>query len=285
VSALGALIFHNNQHHIDDVVCYVGTSAGAMISMLLALGLTPNECLQFVEREILCKNITNIGVEAVFSLMDTFGLDEGTGYEALLRSVLKSKLNVNDMTFEELFSMTGKDLVTCVTNVTLRKCEFWGRHSHPQMSIVTAVRASMTVPLLFTPVEWNGNFYVDGGLLNNFPLDFVPNDKLDTTLAISVTTPCKFPAGPPIEDTSFFDYIQSIVNTVTESQSQDRRMQTCHTLINLTVGGCQDDSFLCFSLKELRFRIDKNMMRQYVMHGYNVAQSQYSVFLQKAVDC
>lgn len=42
---------------------------------------------------------------------------------------------------------------------------------HDRGPLWKAVRASLAVPTIFSPVLWNGELLVDGGLLNNFPLD------------------------------------------------------------------------------------------------------------------
>ncbi len=54
--------------------------------------------------------------------------------------------------------------------------------------IVTAVRASMTIPSLFTPVDYNGYRLVDGGLVRNFPVTDVKDMGADIVIGSSVTT-------------------------------------------------------------------------------------------------
>ncbi|WP_141675445.1 patatin-like phospholipase family protein [Formosa haliotis] len=38
-------------------------------------------------------------------------------------------------------------------------------------SLVTAMRASMSIPGVFKPVDYKNTLLVDGGVLNNFPVD------------------------------------------------------------------------------------------------------------------
>lgn len=40
-----------------------------------------------------------------------------------------------------------------------------------EASLATAMRASMSIPSVFKPVEYNDVLLVDGGILNNFPVD------------------------------------------------------------------------------------------------------------------
>jgi NTE family protein len=54
--------------------------------------------------------------------------------------------------------------------------------------IATAVRASMAIPSLFTPVDYNGYRLVDGGLVRNFPVKDVKDMGADIVIGSSVTT-------------------------------------------------------------------------------------------------
>lgn len=50
----------------------------------------------------------------------------------------------------------------------------------------TAIRASMAIPGVFTPVEWEGRTLVDGGLVNNFPVDLVRRMGADIVIGATV---------------------------------------------------------------------------------------------------
>lgn len=50
----------------------------------------------------------------------------------------------------------------------------------------TAMRASMAVPGVFTPVEWEGRLLVDGGIVNNIPVDVVRGMGADIVIAVDL---------------------------------------------------------------------------------------------------
>lgn len=52
-----------------------------------------------------------------------------------------------------------------------------------------AIRASMSVPGLFAPLELDGHIYGDGGLVNNLPVDVVQAMGADIVIAINIGTP------------------------------------------------------------------------------------------------
>lgn len=55
-----------------------------------------------------------------------------------------------------------------------------------QGSLFDAIRASIAVPLIFTPYEINGRKLLDGGLLNPLPVAPTLRDQNDITIAVNV---------------------------------------------------------------------------------------------------
>ncbi len=53
-------------------------------------------------------------------------------------------------------------------------------------SLFDAIRASISLPLFFTPFEINGELLVDGGVLNPVPIAPTFGDKTDLTLAVNL---------------------------------------------------------------------------------------------------
>lgn len=56
-------------------------------------------------------------------------------------------------------------------------------------SLARALRATMSIPTLLAPVEWDGYLLVDGGLLNNLPIEEVEDMGADIIIAVDLSTP------------------------------------------------------------------------------------------------
>jgi len=52
-------------------------------------------------------------------------------------------------------------------------------------SVAEAVRASISMPMIFTPVKWRGRFLVDGGVVNPMPVDVVRNMGAEVVIAVN----------------------------------------------------------------------------------------------------
>ena len=74
--------------------------------------------------------------------------------------------------------------------------------------LVDAVRATISLPGVFAPVEREGQLLVDGGLLNNLPADVVREMGADVVIAVDVATDSGL-AWPVIQSLQHRRYVPS----------------------------------------------------------------------------
>ena len=75
-----------------------------------------------------------------------------------------------------------------------------------------AMRASMSVPGMFAPVELDGRILGDGGLVNNLPVDIVRAMGADIVIAVNIGTPLMSRDQLP----SVVGYASQMINILTE---------------------------------------------------------------------
>jgi predicted acylesterase/phospholipase RssA len=89
--------------------------------------------------------------------------------------------NPGEIRFDEMFDLTGVDLVITGTNITQRAGFYFSKDTTPQFSVAEAVGISSCFPIVFKPVWIKASRtdpalgplrggWVDGGLMNNFPI-------------------------------------------------------------------------------------------------------------------
>ncbi|MCB1870080.1 MAG: patatin-like phospholipase family protein [Gammaproteobacteria bacterium] len=108
-------------------------------------------------------------------------------------SFQKSGLIKGDRVISALKELTGDrnieelpiSFTAVATNVNDQK-EVWLNHG----SLFDAIRASIAIPTIFTPVRYRGKILVDGGLINPIPIAPTLKDKTDLTVAVDLS------AGP-----------------------------------------------------------------------------------------
>jgi len=157
---------------LQKIKRYAGSSAGAIIATLLAIGYTSNELLQIISNtdfgEFMKQDFGYLG-DAI-NLFRNLGCTSGKSFEQFMSGYIQRKTGNNKYTFKDLYDNQDKELVITVTNLNRSIPMYISHHSHPDMPIKEAVRMSMRVPILFFPHKYNKDYYVDGGLLDNYPL-------------------------------------------------------------------------------------------------------------------
>ena len=80
-------------------------------------------------------------------------------------------------------------------------------------SLFQAIRASVSLPLFFTPVDYNGIKLIDGGVLNPVPIAPTFGDDTDLTIAVNLGgLPMKIDAPNSIIEEKSNASFQSIIN-------------------------------------------------------------------------
>lgn len=175
ISAIGCLKYFE-QH---DIIFkkFAGSSMGALIVFFMVIGLDSKE----LEKILLETNIANwvtdsLNISLPYNLVRHYGLHSGKNFTTQLNVLLAKKGFEKDITFAKLYEKTKKELVITGTCVNKRDTEYFNRFTTANMSVVLAIRISISLPIYFYPVEMNGCLYVDGGVLNNFPLYYFENE-------------------------------------------------------------------------------------------------------------
>ncbi|PKO58098.1 MAG: hypothetical protein CVU24_17775, partial [Betaproteobacteria bacterium HGW-Betaproteobacteria-18] len=142
-----------------------GTSMGAVVGSLYAAGYSPDE-IDGIAR--------GFDIKSLVSLADVTirggALLSGEKVEAFLRKHLPA-------TFEELSLPFG-----CVSTDLAQG----GRVVHRSGDLVQAVRASLSIPLVFMPVRENEQILVDGFLTDPIPVSLARDLGADVVAAVNV---------------------------------------------------------------------------------------------------
>lgn len=86
-------------------------------------------------------------------------------------------------------------------------------------NLATAIRASLAVPVVFAPVELNGQLLVDGGVANNLPVDVARRRGATRVIAVDASMPRLEKA----QLTSFVSVIDQITTLLTRANA-DRQL-------------------------------------------------------------
>jgi predicted acylesterase/phospholipase RssA len=157
---------------LQNIKEFVGASAGSLLALMLTVGFDAEEIREFVRANLTNENSLKISLKDAWKITKTFGFDDGQSIVELIHLIFDQKKIDRTITFIELAKLTGKNLVITVANVNRESVEFMCVDNTPDLDVRTAIRASTSVPILYQPVLYKEEYYVDSLFFNNFPIDF-----------------------------------------------------------------------------------------------------------------
>ncbi len=265
ISYLGALIYLQEEKYLDfeNINNFVGTSVGSVISFFLNLGFNFYELKDFVNQFDFKSVTLDINCNRFLS---EYGMDKGDKIVMILKTFLKEKLDVDDITFLELNQKTNKDLKIIATNYTKSKCEIFSHTETPDVSVILAIRMSISIPLVFTPVLFNDCYYVDGGITSNLGLFCC--DK-DTTLGIGIDN-----ISVTHNLTSIQEYLWNLSSILLDSNTNNSLRFLDNNNINFKVFNIP-----CRIIYSVDFAVDKEKIDSLLEDGLDSAKKYYSNFV------
>lgn len=120
-------------------------------------------------------------------------------------------------------------------------------------NLATAMRASMSIPAVFTPVKMDSMILVDGGLKNNFPVDVAKQMGADIIIGVSVQNEMN---KSPEYFNSTFAVLNQLMDVNTQAKT-DENISQCDVFIKVDITGYSAASFNLEAINELIKRGEK----------------------------
>jgi len=179
ISALGALKAFQELDCLNNIDTYAGSSIGSIICFLLMIKYSPNDLYDLMVKFEISK-IKNINFNSLFN---NFGIDDGKKLEIFLETLIQEKNLDKSMTLKDLYDLTKHKLYITTTCLNDKEVYYLSVDTHPNLSIIKALRMSSAIPIYFCPVIYDNKIYIDGGCIDNYPVDIF-KDRTNDILGI-----------------------------------------------------------------------------------------------------
>jgi predicted acylesterase/phospholipase RssA len=179
IAYCGVFKYLDEHAMIDYIKQICGVSIGSIFGLLLILGYTADD----ISEEILNKRFSELKNIKLSHLFTKYGIDSGKQISQWLETLMIVKGYSKDTTFKELYRKTGIHFQVCASNINRCTMTIFDYITTPNVKVTKAIRMSIGIPLLFTAQRFNGDIHVDGGIINNYPIQMF-NDCLDTVLGV-----------------------------------------------------------------------------------------------------
>ena len=144
-----------------------GVSFGAFLVFLLSIGWDPAELCE-ATKDV---NVSDMCKPNVRHFFDHFGLASSDAMMAYLDNLTKAKDIDPVITFRDHMYLTDITLRIPALCLNTRKLVYFSHLSHPNLPVRDAIRASISIPLIYTSPIIDGQHFVDGGMIHNLPYD------------------------------------------------------------------------------------------------------------------
>ena len=190
---------------LKNVKSFIGTSSGSLIAALCVLDFKYKD-IEDILLKINVSTLKSIDTENIMNFFNNYGLDYGKNFSRLFKIVLQRKVNNENITFKEMYDLTNKRLIVTATCVNTMEIEYFDHINTPDTPVLTAILMSISIPFIFNPVIVDKKFYVDGGFIRHYPIDFFENEKKKTLGVLVSNSFNKFK-----EITNIKDYTMNIL--------------------------------------------------------------------------
>jgi NTE family protein len=219
-----------------------GTSMGSVVGSLYALGYNPHQIEEIVtdidwtslmsdapEREYLTHlNKSNFEKYLFKTNLQGLGIVPPSGFISGQKMIAKLNEVTQNYHGERDFLTDFPRKFLCVATDLRTGEETVFTHG----SLPDAIRASVSIPSMFTPYRVDGELKVDGGMVNNFPSDHLKALGCDIIIGLSVQSPVQDSLG----QISIIEVLE-MMGMFIDTKSNDYRQSLCDVVIHPDMQG------------------------------------------------
>ena len=268
VGLLGAIKYLEELDYIKYIKNYIGTSAGAIICFFIILGYNSNEIIDIIIKEI--NTMVDLDFENIPNFLDDYGIDDCKKNKEVFTKYLKLKTDLEDITFIDFTKKFGLNLIITGSNLTTHNLDYFNVDNTPNMSIINALLITSCLPLIYKPIKYNECIYIDGGIYNNFAIDYFEKNK-NETLGINVNSYFSR------KNKNFVDYFNNIIYSIMDKLTYDNlNNNKNYNIYNIYFDKNMEDD-IKFSLTDLKIEINIDKINYNFDYGYNDFKKKFKI--------
>ena len=173
VQVLGAIqhLEQNNFLNMKDIESIYGTSAGAIIGILICLNYDWETINDYIIKRP-WHDVFSIKVQNIFDAYTKKGIFDIKTIEKCFKPLLDAKDISMDINLEDFYNLSHIELHLFSFEINEYKVQDISYLTHPKLSLMTAVQMTCGLPILVTPVCIDDKCFIDGGMSCNYPLNY-----------------------------------------------------------------------------------------------------------------
>ena len=172
VQALGAIQYVEQQKFIDisNIETIYGTSAGAILGTLICLKFDWETINDYIIKRP-WHEVFPINVQKIFDAYTKKGIFDIKTVEKIFKPLFSAKDLPLDISLQDFYNYSKIELHFFAFDINDFKNEDISYKTHPNISLITALQMTCSLPVLVAPVCIDNKCYIDGGIDCNYPLN------------------------------------------------------------------------------------------------------------------
>lgn len=175
---------------IKNIKSIWASSFGAIIAVVLCLGYSWDDLDDYIVKRP-WQDSVKISLREYLDVISTKGIATSGFCEIAFKPLLEAKDVPLDITLSDFQTWCGVTLNFFGTNINTSPPSsiLVSEETVPSVKLLEALTISTAVPILFPPVFINGMCLIDGGLINNFPVEAClssPGVEKDNVLGVQM---------------------------------------------------------------------------------------------------
>jgi predicted acylesterase/phospholipase RssA len=159
--------------NINEIESIHGVSGGSAFAFLMVM----SKHISWDDLNDYCikrpwETVFGFSANKILNAYSNVGICGREAIEMVVSPVLSAVDLPLNITMQEFYDFIGIEMHCYTTNLTTYKLIDVSYKTHPNWTLVDAIYSSCALPLLFRPNNINGEIYVDGGFLCNYPLQY-----------------------------------------------------------------------------------------------------------------
>lgn len=183
-----------NQHNFwnkKELEAIYATSFGSILSVFILLDIEWEIIYDYLIKRPWNKELL-INTDKLLSYSSEKGLFDKNLFITLFKPLFSYKNIDLKITLKEFYNFSNVELniITCDLN-TLEEIKY-NYIDNPDLSLIDAIYRSSTLPFFFKPEIIDNKCYIDGGMVNNFPINYLINDNIDKSSILGIVNTDNF---------------------------------------------------------------------------------------------
>jgi NTE family protein len=243
---------------------FVGSSAGSIFSGMLAC----KSSADFME--------TTVKTTDFAQFMDGWGWDIGKAYRFGWKmgiyngdyfmnwysDILQNLTGNSSITLQEVYDKYGNDIVLTTTDLENKRTIYLNRQNYPDLPLKEATRMSMSLPVFYVPYWYQDRYFLDGGYLDNYPIDY-----LDVHYPKETAIGFKLVGEPKMKKiTGWSSFVTNLLESSVEKiETLQFREEDKERTVEIDT----------FDVSCINFDIDTNTIDKLIDSGYNATENYF----------